>query len=447
MAEINLAKIISPVFIPVLNAVLANKYTHYWLKGGRMSTKSSFVALLLVVLMVLDKNANFVCLRKVERTLRESVYNQILWAIDKLGLNDYFTCTLSPLSIRYYTGQKFYFRGCDDPRKIKSIKCEKGYLKGAWFEELAEFSGMKEIRTVNQSIIRGGEDFVMFYSFNPPEDGMSWVNQETLVENPERLIHSSTYLDVPPDWLGQQAIQEANLLKQIKPEDYEHEYLGLTSRFTPNVVKYFTDDNIQPVYYQPDLPIHITTDFNCDPMAWHLAHIDWDKEKVYFFDELVIENTTTVKTIDEFHGKMVDCGNGKANYNQKIIINGDASGSNRSTQSEFANYALMQNRLSALGYRNVQIKLRPSNGLIRNRVAAWNEKIVNLKGERCIIIDPKCKWLIYNCKNLKYKEGTRDIDIPTASAIKRDRELKFLSHPFDSASYLINTYFPIKLEH
>ena len=150
-------------FKPVLKSILKYEFLHYWLKGGRGSTKSSFIAIVLVLLILIDPEFNAVCIRKVGETLQDSVYNQIIWAIELLGLKNHFQYKASPLQLVYKpTGQRFYFRGCDKPEKIKSIKCKIGKLKAVWFEELTEFSGMKEIRTVTQSIVRGSDKILCF---------------------------------------------------------------------------------------------------------------------------------------------------------------------------------------------------------------------------------------------------------------------------------------------
>lgn len=435
----NATNLIAPIFKPILKSILKYEFLHYWFKGGRMSTKSSFISIVLVLLMVLDPEFNCVCLRKVAETLRESVFNQINWAIDKLGLNAYFKTTLSPLKIEYHTGQAFYFRGCDDPRKIKSIKVKVGKLKAGWFEELDEFSGTKEVRKVTQSIIRGGDKFVMLYSFNPPPDAHNWVNYE--VESPQenRLVHSSTYLDVPREWLGEEAIAEAELLKKFKPDDYDNEYLGLTSKSSLNVVKYWTEENEKPITYQQDIPIHITTDFNVDPMCWLIFHKTEDK--LFYFDEIVIENTTTRECAEEFCNRY-------PNHQGKIIINGDASGTSRSTQSELHNYLLIRKTLERHGYTDIEFNLRPWNPRIKNRILAFNNRVLTNDGKRCILVDPnRCPKLLYNIKYLKYKEGTSTIDAPTASMIAKDRQLKFLVHSFDSASYPAEYYYPVVIEH
>ena len=132
------------------------------------------------------------------------------------------------------------------------------------------------------------------------------------------------------------------------------------------------------------------------------------------------------------------------NHKGKIVINGDASGDNRSCTSEYTNYVIIKNRLQKHGFKNISIEIKPFNPPIKNRVAAWNNKIKTIDGKCEILIDPKCEKLIYNCENLRYKEGSNKIDVPTFYQIKTNKELKFLTHPFDAASYLVDYYFPIK---
>ena len=93
----NLLKQIIKKFRPVLKSILKYEFLHYWLKGGRGSTKSSFISIVLVLLMLIDNVFNAVCIRKVGETLQDSVYNQIIWAIELLGLKNYFQYKSSPL--------------------------------------------------------------------------------------------------------------------------------------------------------------------------------------------------------------------------------------------------------------------------------------------------------------------------------------------------------------
>ena len=107
--------------------------------------------------MMADETAQAVVLRKVGLYLADSVFTQLLWAIDKLHVADYWKANKSPLMLTYKpTGQMIYFRGADDPNKIKSIKPPSGYFKYVWYEEYDQFDGEDEVRKINQSLLRVG---------------------------------------------------------------------------------------------------------------------------------------------------------------------------------------------------------------------------------------------------------------------------------------------------
>ena len=94
--------------------------------------KSSYVSLKVVEILMNNPDMHACVVRKVAGAIRDSVYAQIKWAINELGLNDEFTCKVSPLEIkRKSTGQIIYFRGCDNPIKLKSIKLPFGYIGAA----------------------------------------------------------------------------------------------------------------------------------------------------------------------------------------------------------------------------------------------------------------------------------------------------------------------------
>lgn len=227
MSETSLKSLIAPVFYPIHKAIKNFEYTHFWLAGGRSSTKSSFISIEIILNLIKNPEMQAICFRQVGDTLQGSVYNQILWAIDILGLNAYFKAYISPLKIVYLpTGQEILFKGVDDPMKIKSIKPKSGYFGISWFEELDEFHGLEAIRKVEQSLMRGGDKFIVFKSYNPPQNINSWVNKDVLHDRPDRLFHKSTYLDVPREWLNEQFFIEAEYLKKTNELAYRHEYLG-----------------------------------------------------------------------------------------------------------------------------------------------------------------------------------------------------------------------------
>lgn len=224
--SVRLSECIAPVFAAVHRDLKRRGHREYWLKGGRGSGKSSFVSLEILLGMMRRPEVHAIVYRKVAATLRESVYEQMIWAVERLGLSAEFRCRLEPLELENLrTGQRILFRGADKPGKSKSIKLAKGYIGYLWFEELDEFGGIQDIRTIKASALRGGEG-VTFCTYNPPASMRSWVNAEALIPRPGRLVHESCYLDLPRDWLGASFIAEAEALRADSERAYRHMYLG-----------------------------------------------------------------------------------------------------------------------------------------------------------------------------------------------------------------------------
>ena len=232
MAAIKVSDFVIERFHPVLADVMAHGHTHYWLHGGRGSTKSSFISVCLVMLVLAFPHTNVVVVRRFGNTLRDSVFQQVLWAIEVLGLESVFRSKVSPMEIVYTpTGQRIVFRGADDPLKLKGVKFTKGYCAAVWFEEVDQFEGLEAVRSILNSLRRGGDRFWIFYSYNPPKTMWSWVNVE-LLERKRRddtLVRGSSYLDViesHPEWLGAPFIEEAEYLRDTNETAWRWEYLG-----------------------------------------------------------------------------------------------------------------------------------------------------------------------------------------------------------------------------
>lgn len=297
--QVNVASSISPSFDGVFYDIQEHKYTHYWLAGGRGSTKSSFIGLTIPLLLMQNPNCHVVVLRKVRNTVKNSVFPQIQWGIDTLQMTGKFRAITSPHEITYtLTGQKILFFGLDDPAKVKSIKLPFGYVGIVWLEELDQFSGMEEIRNVLQSLLRGGEKYWVFCTYNPPKSRNNWVNEEIIQARPDRLVHHSTYLEVPREWLGEQFFLEADTLKNKNELLYRHEYLGEVTgtggAVFDNVEDMAMSDervgNFDRLYYGLDFG------FAVDPLAFVAIHYDKKKEEVYIFDELYRQKLTNDRT-------------------------------------------------------------------------------------------------------------------------------------------------------
>lgn len=132
--QVRLSSLIAPSFYDLHWDIAEHRHTHYKLAGGRGSTKSSFVSLEIILGMMQDPQANAIAMRKVGRFLDESVFQQLIWAINVLEVTDKWKIRYSPLGLTYTPfGNKIIFRGADDPQKIKSVKLANGYFKYIWF--------------------------------------------------------------------------------------------------------------------------------------------------------------------------------------------------------------------------------------------------------------------------------------------------------------------------
>ncbi len=298
------AKNIGRAFVDLYRDIKERKHDDYWLEGGRGSIKSSFWSQ--IVPEELENNPNWcaICIRKVANTLKDSVYSQLEWGMDNLSetfpfINENWVKTKNPLEMRNKkTGQMIYFRGADDPGKIKSIKPPKGmYIALIIYEEFDQMTGMNEVRKIDQSVKRGGNEFITFRVYNTPKSKRHFVNIEKRLPNPKRLVHKSTYLDVPVDWLGQPFFDDAELLKQNNPTAYANEYLGEETGDGGNVfenveLREITDDEIENFDY-----LYQGMDFGWfpDPLAWTKMCYQPNKLTLYIFDEYVVNKMSNLK--------------------------------------------------------------------------------------------------------------------------------------------------------
>lgn len=303
MSDILLSEKIGSAFYDVAHDVFHHGHTHYDFSGGRGSLKSSTVSVLVPLLLINNPGTHALVLRKVANTIRDSVYAQYIWAIGELGMAAYWEAKVSPMELIYKpTGQKIMFRGADDPMKIKSIKVPFGYIAVTHFEEKDQFSGRAEIRNILQSTMRGGSKYWNFESYNPPISRDNWANKDSLEERADRLCHKSTYLQAPPEWLGEQFLAEAEHLKATDERAYQHEYLGIPVGTGGNVfdnleLREITDEEMSHFDH-----IYQGVDYGWfpDPFAFIRLHYDRARETIYLMDE-IYQNKLT----NEASGKII----------------------------------------------------------------------------------------------------------------------------------------------
>lgn len=307
--HIDIVDCIAPCYLPTHKEVQDGTHTIFHLPGGRGSAKSSFVSLEIVDGIMNDPTANGIVFRRYANTLRESVFSQIAWAIDALGVAHLWRGSVSPMVYTYIpTGQQIFFRGLDDASKLKSIKPRNGTFKYVWFEEFSELNGGNQVRNVLQSVVRGGNDFRIFNSFNPPLSVNSWANKYILIPDERAVVFRTDYTMIPAEWLGEAFILEAERLREINEQAFRHEYLGEAvgsgGEVFPNVeAREITDAEIEQMQY---FYCGVDWGFSVDPFAFIRCSYDRRTQTVYILDEIVKRGCSNTEIADMIKAKGYD---------------------------------------------------------------------------------------------------------------------------------------------
>lgn len=416
----------SAVFEPIFSF----KGRYIALTGGRASGKSWFLAhYLLETLMY--KKWDLLCAREHQNSISESNYKLFTNIIDKYKLPYDVQSTKITSKI---TGARIVFIGLSDitADNVKSFED----FRLVWLEEAQKISA-KSWENLNPTIRTEGAQ--IFLSMNPdvPHEKHPIMSELTTLFKDETLHIHANYVDNP--FVSKDIIKMAELTKLHKPEEYERIWLGIPDGENQNtIVKGFSKNNIRHLVYQKDLDLHISCDFNYDPMCWVLFHKD--QNKIYVFDELIEEHTSTQLCCHKIIDRYKD-------HKGAIIINGDAAGNQHNCMQanpDMTNFKIIQRELERHYGRRVDIKVHRGNPHKVKRFEAFNNLVKRYDGEICFYIDERCKWTIYNIENAKYKEGTREVDEPSVSDIRKDQKKKFLIHPLDAVTYPAEYYFPIK---
>ena len=283
--ERDFALLVADPFIPMHRAICAGAGGDFWTYGGRASGKSSCISLEIVRGMMRHPDRSALVMVKTGKDIREGVYEQMLWAVRMLGVEDEFDCTVSPIRMRRRsTGQVVTFRGGDNTAKTKAIKAPGGtYYAYLWIEEADQFAGMAELRRVYQSATRGapaGAPFYRFHSFNPPRNRDSWANAKIReLKEAGIAVYKANYTDMPPGWLPDQVIEDAEALKAVDEEAYRHEYLGEDVGYGNEVfpraeVRAATDEELEAAPYRSR---GVDWGFAADP--WCMVSVAYDAKR------------------------------------------------------------------------------------------------------------------------------------------------------------------------
>ena len=300
--KINAAELFAPVYNRAFKSIMNHTHERWTFDGGRASCKSSFISLCIVILIVLFPKLNAVIVRKTAKTLRYSVFEQIVWAINKLhlkrtnGKGAGFKIPRSrtaalPITYIRKNGkeQQILFVGLDDPEKSKSLKISTGYIGILWVEEKTEVDPA-DLQNLKISALRGGDTFYMFESYNPPSATRHWCNAEARQDDPRRMLIHTTYLDIPPEWLGDMILHDIEQTKKNNKRAYENIYLGLATGTGRTVfenvqLRKITDEEINSwdTTWQG-----IDWGYFPDPYAYGSMHYDPTTQTLYIWDELYL---------------------------------------------------------------------------------------------------------------------------------------------------------------
>lgn len=262
-------------------------------KGSRGSKKSKTTALWHIFNMMKYPDANTLVVRKTERTLKDSVFADLRWAIDRLGVNDLWKYTTNPLELTYLpTGQKIIFRGFDDPMKITSITVPKGVLCWCWVEEAYEINREEDFDMLNESI-RGQVPEGLFkrftITFNPWTD-KHWLKKRFFdtPDNEDKIALTTTYRC--NEWMDENDRKVFEDMKIRNPRRWRVAANGEWGIIDGIIYENWVEEDfdIQEVASRPTVKAVFGLDFGYvnDPSALFCGFVDSEKRIIYVFDEM-----------------------------------------------------------------------------------------------------------------------------------------------------------------
>ena len=284
------------IYLPDL---IGGGYKKFWnfkgryrvVKGSRASKKSKTTALWYIYNIMKYKNANLLVVRKTYRTLKDSCYTELKWAIHRLGVDAFFSCTQSPLEITYIpTGQKIYFRGLDDPLKVTSITVDVGYLCWMWLEEAYEINSESDFDMLDESI-RGNVSDDLFkqitITFNPWND-RHWLKKKFFDVKDDNILALTTNYKCN-EWLDEADLKVFETMKKNNPRRYQVAGLGNWGVVDGLVYENWKeqDFNIDDIKNKDTISVFgLDFGYTNDETALFCGILDLKAKKLWVFDEM-----------------------------------------------------------------------------------------------------------------------------------------------------------------
>lgn len=297
-------------------AIVGKGYKRFWefkgryrvVKGSRASKKSKTTALWFIFNMMKYQGANLLVVRKTFRTLKDSCFTELKWAVKRLKVEHLWEFKESPLEATYKpTGQKIYFRGLDDPLKVTSVTVDVGCLCWMWIEEAYEIMSEADFDTLDESI-RGEVPEGLFkqvtFTFNPWNE-RHWLKKRFFdTTSPDVLAITTNYLC--NEWLDEADKNLFETMKKNNPRRYAVAGLGGWGIVDGLVYENFLEQEFELIskkdflkldaaeqkaknyVFRENLQSAFGLDFGYtnDPTALFAGFIDTEHQKIYVWDEL-----------------------------------------------------------------------------------------------------------------------------------------------------------------
>lgn len=390
-----------------LPKLVGGGYREFWdfrgryriVKGSRASKKSKTCALWFIVNMMKFEGANLLVVRKTFRTIKDSCFTELRWAVRVLGVSKLWDIKESPLEMTYRpTGQKIYFRGLDDPLKITSITVNAGSLCWLWIEEGYEIASEADFNMLDESI-RGTVGEGLFkqitVTFNPWNEN-HWLkrrffDEQIGVDAAGIPIYSERKSEISDDgeilamttdytcneWLDESDRRLFERMRAENPSRFRVAGLGDWGSSEGLVYDNFevSDFCVDELRKMPGIKAVFGLDFGYtnDPSALFCGLAEIAEKKLYVFDELYSAGLTNLQLFDEI------CGRG---YVKEKITADSAS------PKDIA-------ELRGLGLSRIRAAVKGADSVNHGIQFARNFRI---------IIHPKCKNFLYEISNYRWAE-------------------------------------------
>lgn len=252
------------------------------------------------------KDANLLVVRKTFRTLKDSCYKELKWAVKRLKVEHLWDFTLSPLEAVYKpTGQRIYFRGLDDPLKVTSIAVDTGCLCWMWIEEAYEIMKEEDFDILDESI-RGECPEGLFkqitITFNPWNE-RHWLKKRFFDAEPDEDILAITTNYMCNEWLDDADLKVFETMKKNNPRRYQVAGLGgwgivdglVYENWKEEAFELISRKDYEDAEEKPKNPVfkeNIKSAFGLDfgytndPSAFFVGFIDTEHKKLYVWDEM-----------------------------------------------------------------------------------------------------------------------------------------------------------------